>query len=626
VERLLLIFLLIITTLIANDCKREFKKYPELTQNGWSIRVSSQIDIYGCRVIPIFDLLVKLDAIEIMDAVEDNPSLMKEIIKLFKHKELLKAMYKNEEIKSLVVSNFGNKQFLINLNYLIKSKYNSAHRKKLLADSIYINYYILPSLNAKNTKELKKYFFLLKKLDLDELGVFSFVYGTLADQYSFLSLVNSFSNIKDKLSKKEMKLIIQYPEYIAYFLYPSKDEMHISGSSKIIKRKQQEYQNLMLSLYNDVYKYYLYKLDATRANEIALSTMENIHLYMVKNYNDYYNIKDLMKLLIKQGFIEDLWNQTNGTCLKKKVEEVFAVFGDGNLKNLLKLKSNENDLYRSLIYTNSQYKNISSLFYISNVYEKFNYQQWSIFKSLLYNFSVSNNDIYINSFVLKHLDKMKYFNKILQTYDWDRFVENDSDVLYGTSTKKYKYILLTSYPKDTDPSVFQYIGANRIENAKANLDKLYNISISDLETHNFTTFEKSMAGLNKIDWALTGAAIIAAPFTGGASLGYIALKTGAKQTGKFAVKKGMKYSAKRLGKKLIIQSKRLGNKVIKGARIVRQKAYKTFGKNSTNNFGKAINGAEGKVDNFIFGATIATGVAGFFAMPNNLEAKSMCGE
>ena len=614
----ILILLAFSISLSAQTCKKEFSKYPLLTENGWSIRIESQIDLYGCKVVKVFDTLLKENAQGIMDAVDENPQLMREVVKLYKHREFVKLMNTNSVTKELVDSNADNPLFLKNLNYLIQKNYNSANRKKISSDLTYLNYYIFSSINAKTTDELKKYHHALKKLSLDELKAFAFIYGTIGDSYDFSLLLENFSTLKKKLTPKQLNLIIQYPQYIAYFLYPSQEEMGIKGDDKFIHKKQQQYQKMIVSFYQSMYKHNITQ-DSEASNNIALLTLEEIQPYVVSYPQKYYEIEKLLVVLSKQNFLNQLWAQIENRCNKDKKKKVFAIFGDSNLNNLLKLKKDENDLYKHLLYSSSEEKSISSLFYVSNVYAKFTSIKWHIFKDLLYTLPTPSYDIYMNSFVLKELDNIGYFDKVIRSKEYNRFVENDEDVANGKSTAKYRYILLTSYPSDQDSSAFQYIGANRFFIAQNNLDKLYRLSIDELETHNFTTFEKSMSYLNKADWALTGAAVVAAPFTGGTSLLYIVGKTATKQTGKIAAKKGMMWYAKKI-------SIKLANKSIKFARVGRKSLYKTIGEKNTRAFGKGLSKLDDMKDNFTFGTVAAGTVAAYFIMPSKIQAKDICQE
>jgi len=617
-----ILFLLILSlfslSLSAQTCKKEFSKYPSLTENGWSIRIEPQIDLYGCKVVKVFDTLLKENAQGIMDAVDENPELMQEVLKLYKRREFVKLMNKNSVAKELIDSNADNPLFLKNLNYLIQKRYNSANRKKISNDFTYLNYYILPSVNAKTTKELKKYYHDLKKLNLNELKAFTFVYGTIGDSYDFSLLIENFVTLKKKLTPKQLNLIVQYPKFIAYFLYPSKEEMGIEGNDKYIHKKQQQYQKMIISFYKSMYKHNITQ-DSKSSNVVALLTLEEIQPYVVSHPQNYYEIEKLLVVLSKQDFVNQLWAQIENQCNKKKKEEFFAIFGDNNLNSLLKFKKSENDLYRNLLSSSSSQKSIFSLFYIANVYAKFTPKKWQIFKDLLYTLPTPSYDIYVNSFVLKELDKMGYFDKVIRSREYNKFVENDEDVANGKSTIKYKYILLTSYPSDQDPSVFQYIGSKELSMAQDNLDKLYELSINELETHNFTTFEKSMSYLNKADCALTGVAIIAAPFTGGLSLGYIALETAGKQAGKTVAKKGIVFYAKKI-------SIKLANKSIKYARKIRKPIFNTFGEKSTRVFGKSLNKLDDMniVDNFQLGTVAAGATAAYFVMPSKMQAKDIC--
>ncbi len=595
-------------SLSAAECSKEYDRYPVLEQEGWSIRIDDKLDEYGCGIIEIYESLRKVDNVLLMDSMDDDPRIIAEIQKLFNNRKVFNLIQENEVVKNILMDNSDNYQLLKNTNYLLDKYLNSAKRKAILKNPIYLNYFILPSANTKDNNKLEEYYRDLNKISVEGLGLFSFIFGAIGDDYQFEYLLENFFTIKDVLSKNQVKEIAQYPEQLAYFLYPSKEDMKLYGDD--VRYEQKQFQELMITIYKSTYDHFQYK--QIDENIISLLTMEKIYPYVVDNQN-YHELNKLFKVLAARGYIEELWQKVDNICDKKSAEEVFAVFGDNNLNNLLKLQKYENDLYHHLLKSDSQYRSIFSLFYTANVYAKFDHKKWKLFKDLLYGFS---SDIYENILVVKELDNIEYFQKIIQQYDYNYFVKANDDDVHGKSSKKYKFILLTSYPSDNDYSPYQYLASGNSKKAKKILDELYGKRIDDLQTHNFTLFEKNMAMIDAIDNTLTVAAIVAVPFTGGISLGYVALKKGAT----VGAKKGIKLYAK----KLALKSRKLLNKSISLARKSRSALHNGIGKKATSSLGKGLGKAEDSFSTFALSAMV--GGALFLAIPNDLEAKQICEE
>jgi len=180
--------------------------------------------------------------------------------------------------------------------------------------------------------------------------------------------------------------------------------------------------------------------------------------------------------------------------------------------------------------------------------------------------------------------------------------------------------LFTSYPSDNDYSAYQYVINGKSKDANELLKVLYNKTIDDLENHNFTAFEKNTATLDKVEWALTGVAIVAAPFTGGTSLAYIALRKAATT----AAKKGIKFYAK----KLAMQSRKLLKKGIYRTRKIRSKVYQGMGKQNVQRLGKGLENADDAFTTAFTTFNIGAKVGGmlFLSLPSDLEAKQICEE
>ena len=154
--------------------------------------------------------------------------------------------------------------------------------------------------------------------------------------------------------------------------------------------------------------------------------------------------------------------------------------------------------------------------------------------------------------------------------------------------------------------------------------------IDDLAEHEFTQFEKfvgNMETIEKLDDALFIASIVAAPFTGGASLSYIAISVAKKGVQKGA-KKGFKYMVK----KVALKSRKMVNKAIRKARKGRKLVDDKIGVSNRKKIGKVHRDVEEKVDKLEEKVDVLVGVlsvgAGIYLYFNHsqLEEKSICQE
>jgi len=608
---LFIVWFILFTDINASDCEKEYRQFPTLLQDGWTLRINDKVEKFGCDIIPIYGYATQYNAIELLDMIDDNPETIPEIIKLFKNKQVLFLLAQNPNVKNIMIENTKNQIFLKNINYLFKRHLNYTLKQKIKNNPIYLNYFILSSANAKDREQADEIYKKLKKFSLDRLEAISFVLGAIGDKYKFEYLLENFITLKKQLSKKQFQQIIQYPEHLAYFLYPSKEDMDIEGSSKDIYTKQKEFQKLIISIYKNLYKYYKYKnIDQ---NIISLSTIQYLYPYIVQNQN-YKELRGLFKHLIDNDFIDLLWKTAGGDiCNHKKIEELFAVFGHGSLTNISRLKKDKNDLYHKLLKSQTPNKNLFLFVYVSNFYNDFSYKQWKIFEDMIYTLP---SDVYHNIWVLKQLEGFGYFQNIIRYSDYKEYVKVNEDDINGKSTPKYKFIVFTSYPSDNDLSIYELIHRGYFSDAKNNLVSLYKSSIDELETHNFTQYEKAMAIVDTIDNTLTAGAFILAPFTGGVSLSYVAIK----QSAKIGTKKGIKYYSK----KLALKSRKLLNKSIYKARKFRKVIRKPLSNRYQNTTAEhMINRADELFSPLVIGATIG---GALFFIPKNLEAKQICKE
>ncbi len=602
--KFVIIVSLFIVNMYASNCIQEYGKYPTLT-SMWTIRINNKVDIYGCKVIPIYAFLKDTNNIELMDAIDENPTILEPLFTLFKNKNILELIVKDERLKTILIDNAENKKFLSNMNYLFKKELNTYRINRIRRDSDYLQYFILAAANAKNDKQLMKYYKELQNISVDKIDALAFVSFALGNSYKFDYLLKNFFTLKKNLSSKQLTELVQYPVEFAYFLYPSKEDMNLPYGVNLYE-KQKQFQKLIINIYTTAYAHYASSNEDE--NEMALSIVKNIYPYIVSqpNYND---IQNLLDGLIKEDFISDMYT-SDDPCSDKSQDNYANLFGGDNLKDILRFKREQPNLYKELLDSESQSKNIISLFYISNIYNTFSKDKKDIFFNLLNDLG---SDKYETSIVLKQLENIKYFDDVVKIWDYNQYVKASDDDLGGMSAPKYKFILTTSSYSQESPSVLDYLLENKIDEAKKSLHYLYGKRISELEDHRFTTKEKTINFANNMSNVIDAGLFVSGFFTFGT--GWAALA--AKDSAKFAAKKGAKMYAKRLA----LASRRLINKGVYHSMKARKTIITKLGKSNIKSFEKGLDISD---NNFsVFQASMTIGAL-YFALPNNLEAKELC--
>ena len=599
--------------LYAQECGDIYAKFSNAKE--YSIRIEPNIERYGCKVIPLYSYLIQNNYISIMDAIENEQSILENLLSLSDNHYLMKLLNNDQFIQDSLLENTQDKRVFSNLSYLLKTKLNSSKIKSLKKNSFYIQYFTLSAFLAKDKKEaIKFYNKLSKNIEVDKITYFGFLVLALSKDYDSKYLLDNFITLKKSLSKTQLNMIILYPENIIYLLYPPKEDMHLYGTN--IKIKQKRFQKMMIDLYKKAF--YSFKASSLeKKNELALKFISLIYPYIVENKN-YNRVEKVLSDLIETNLITNIFLANDNNPCSKKLQDSFALlFANDRINELIKFKQRYYSLYEKFLYPNEpvENKSIFSLFYVVDVYKKFHYNELKVFDNLLKNFS---HNIYANVVVLHQLDNIGYFQKVIKTFDYDRWVQASDDDLNGMSAQKYRYILTTSYPSQSSYTVVDYLLSGNTAKAKDALTKLYAMDIYTLQRHTFTSKEKALYWIDKADWAITGISIAAAPFTGGASLGYLAIKQGAKQ--------GTKVVLKRMARKLAIKSRKLFNKGITLARKGRSSIYKSVGKIRANSFRNSVEKAERHFDIFSTSVGVGSAVAFYFLIPTELQSKTLCEE
>ena len=593
------------------DCPKEYNLHKDIISK-YIIRISDGISSEGCNAIPVYSAIIEAEKFDILDEIEENPKLLKQLKKLFLiNSNISTLLFKNETIKSLVLTNSLNEKFLKNFTYLSKKILHKSQSKKIERDSNYLNYLLLASLYAKDEREsLKLYSKIKSSVPIELMPSFSLILSSIGSEYKFLELLENFSVLSRELSLDAVKTLAEYPQYFAYFLYPSQSSLNMGLlSSNKLKEVQQNIQKEVIYIYRKVFNKYRYKKDVNQI-EYALLTIENIYPYLLENPTLNYNkFTFLFQKLIDRGYMLSLFQKDR--C-SKTTKENFAVFGQGNINKAIELLKNEKRFSQKL-FSNLKDPSYSifSFFYIANAYGDLNKKEWKIFKELLETLPYKYESRIV---FLQRIEQCGYFRNIVEKKDYKEYI----DAEYGQSNPKYKYVLLTPYPSQNDSTLFDTVLKTDITNnlLQKSLVDLIAKNRDELETHEFTKMERFFGNIDTLDNIATVASIGLVPFTGGASLSYVAVAVAKKAT-KEAGKKGFRY----FRKKIALQSIKLINKSIRKSRVIRKSIDNKIGISNRNKIGKVADIVDNSLSVFVI-----TGSASVFFDSSSLKTKQICQE
>ena len=348
-------------------CPKEYNLHKNIISK-YMIRISDGISSEGCDVIPVYSAIIKAKKFDILDEIEENPKLLRQLKKLFLiNSNLSTILFENETIRSLILTNSLNEKFLKNFTYLSKKRLQKNQSKKIVKDNNYLNYLLLASLYTKNKREsLKLYSKIRSSVSIELMPSFLLILSSIGSEYKFLDLLENFSLLSRELSSNAVKTLAEYPQYFAYFLYPSQSSLNMGVlSSDKLKKVQKSIQKEVIYIYRRMFNKYRYKKDINQI-EYALLTIENIYPYLLENPTLNYNkFTILFQKLIDKGYMLSLFQKDR--C-SKTTKENFAVFGQGNINKAIALLKNEKQFSQKLFYNfKDPNYSIVSFFYVANV-------------------------------------------------------------------------------------------------------------------------------------------------------------------------------------------------------------------------------------------------------------------
>jgi len=555
---LLLILSSIVSANLKDDvqrkCPLEYTKYSN-NVSKYLIRMEEDIERNGCQVISVYSSIIESNKLDILDSLEEDETLMKKLLKIFYINDDLSAfLFKNDSLKNIILNNSINEKFMENFAYLLKRSFHKKDVKKMKKDNNYLNYYILSTYYTKDKREsLKLYKQMKKSISLELLPSFTFILSAIGDDYKFEDLLENFTTIGKELSTDALKKLAQYPKYFVYLLYPKEIDLNLGVVSAYkLNDIQKDIEKKALFLYRTVYEKYRYAQGVNQV-DYALLSLEYIYPYLLEQYSvNYDDFTNVFRRLIEKNYLITLFTQDKCSTASKTS---FAIFGQNNILNMSKFLKNEPKLSYKLFQELKSDKAIFSFFYIVNFYNNSNEKEWKLFKELL---KTLPYEYHYRVAFLKRLEINGYFRNIITQKDYkEKIYASD-----GTSYPKYKYILTTPYPSQSDSSLFEQILTTNESNEsnkklKNSLLELMKKNTDELEIHTFTTFDKFSRGeeiADNISNVIFVASIVAIPFTGGVSLLSVAITT---------AKKTLKMGAKSMTKKVTLKSFKLATKGMK---------------------------------------------------------------
>lgn len=586
-----------------NSCEEYYIKYNN-TVYDYKLRIEDKTDKYGCDVIQLYNKMIQLEDMEaFMDVLDENPSMIPAVKKIFNHKSIVKLLSQYPVLKMSLFNQSTTTVFVDNFYAVIKKYMNYAMKKKILNQPEYFNYFLIASKTTTNKKEAINHYTLLRKtLTPDRLSLFLAFYNVTKKDMSFRQLLNNIVTLQNYLDDKESRDLLMYPQYIGYLFRDSSSYT----DKKFSKIYSKVYQSLAITIFKTMYKHLRYEKDIDQI-QFALKTLEKISPYLkqqpLKNREPFGSI---VEELINKGFMTQLFDK--GLCSDKTTEK-FAIFGKNNIYNIVSLKRDYPAIYETLINSNN-YKGIYSLSYVANALNTLLPKEREIFVTLLS--ELPGESIYMKVHFIHRLENMGYLRNIVKIKDYESDISASSDDTRGKSTMKFVYILLTSYPKQNGSSIVDryYSGQFNEYDVRKYLAKLSKMPKDELEDHCFSSIEKTEKYIGVAENAALAISIIAIPFTGGVSLAYVSSSL-ARKIGT----KSLKYMVKK--------SIRSINRGIRYTNNTRGGMMRKFGERKMKNVGRKIDEGEEWTDN---GSDLFFMGSGLLLLGTTIETKNICEE
>ena len=554
----------IITEQIKASCPNQYSTH-ENTVNNYSVRMEEYVQKYGCGVIDVYALFAE-NNMEIVETLEGDEFMMAAASEIFMDiPDLIPAIKKDPTVlESILLMAKADENAFIKLKEVI-STMSRFELKRIARNSRYFLYTLAAMMMANDEATLDEIKHLTRRLKnkvaLRDIDTYMFLSIESLKLYPNARVEKRMGYVELTLTtigKKTLRRIQSYKHYLIYFLPPAVSD--ISESQNLSRTELDKIQYDYVSLMTFVFDYFAeikepefglfmaemlsgYILDALRYHDNSSKEIREYLHYQFSSdlfcalFNDYDPCNQDIKERMNAFFV--MYSPTN-----KNNRELLSEV-KGNLGLIAKWFCSGGKNYMDSVQPDKWRRFILTMCYLPAIRLKLNENQVNMFDDLLLNLS---EDFVTNGlFVISLFQKIDYFKWISEETDAFAMINSNPDDSMGCSAKKFKYILLTSYPKDGDLSLFARF-ANEQKVPRSGFQQLMHMNKVELEEHNFTSAEKKWAlfekSINTADNVISVASIVAVPFTAGASTAVVAMMA-ARKSAKIAAKKTYKTLARR---------------------------------------------------------------------------------
>jgi len=612
-----------ITEQIKASCPNQYITHED-TVNNYSVRMEEYVQRFGCGVISVYALFAE-DNMELVETLEKDESMMAAASEIIMDMPGLAPAIKKDPtlLESILLMAKVDETAFIKLKEVI-STMSRFELKKIARNSRYFLYTLAAMMMAPDEatpdeiKHLARR--LKKKVALRDIDTYMFFSIASLDLYPNASTEKRMGYVDltfTTIGKKALRRIQPYKHYLVYFLPPSVSD--ISESQNLNRTELDNIQSEYVSLMAFVFDYFA----EIKKPEFGLCMAEMLSGYILDALRYHNNSAEIIKYLRYQFksrlfmavFNHDPCDQDN----INRMNDFFVMYSPanentgevlseakGNLGLIAKWFCRGGINYMGSVKPENWRYFAKTMCYLPKIRFSLSGSQVKVFEDLLLN--LSEVSVMNGLFVISLFQKTGYFKWISEGTDALTKI-NNTDNSMGHSLKKYKYILLTSYPKDRDPSLFQRF-AQKEEVLVAEIQNLMTMNKVELEEHNFTNAEKKLALAESIidttDNIILVVSIAAIPLTAGASTAVVAMMA-ARKSAMITAKMAFKTLAKRglkSGRRLV----KLGSK--EGRKIASREARELIGfaakRGRKNLREEAIKKTIRKTDNYMIGVMLAS--------------------
>ena len=575
------------TDYIKSECPSEFKKHKK-TVKEFAIRMKPYIEDCGCGIVNLYASISDKN-MELIEQLEEDLNLMQAFIPLFEISDDLNEAIKfcPDIVEIYAIFNSDNRSSDLLIETL--TSFSRHDVRQLKRNPNYIYYYLLAiemSTDRTNALQLiKKVKQLKKTIPVEYIDLFSIAYAQARNIYPDAGS-DYWVNVADQtlkvLGPDSIQAIRPYKENLSYFFPPRENEIPESQNRTYaeIQRLKKDYMELIAHIFRNISNSYGLPRAIKVVENISTSITEALLYYQnrrqIQRYLDYDFDSQRFRGILKNGICQSATKDEglkkyfsmyspykNGHPLRGTEGNLGLIakwFSEGNLKSYI----NKADNVGNYVY---------SMAVLPHIFATLSPKQKTVFNDLLFNLSDAPT---LNAILIAALfENTDYFSWIETKSDAFSTVKHNPEVIRGKSARKYKYILITSYPKDSSDSVSDLFGNNESISSAA-LYHLMSMSIDELEEHNFTNTERYLAVLGSMgtiievaDYTMIGVSILAIPLTVGASAGVTAMLLARK-----GAVSGVKKSIKALGKRTLKSSFKLIGK--QGSKVARREFKEVF--------------------------------------------------